>query len=83
VRVAVAVGLADRRLGQAPAVAVELAPGAAPPSFAELEAHLRRRAPATHVPVAWRIVAELPRTPSFKIDRRAVAQLFESEPAGG
>jgi acyl-coenzyme A synthetase/AMP-(fatty) acid ligase len=29
--------------------------------------------------VAWRIVAELPRTPSLKIDRPAVRRLFEGE----
>jgi acyl-coenzyme A synthetase/AMP-(fatty) acid ligase len=38
---------------------------------------LRRHVYATHVPAAWRIVEELPRTPSLKIDRPAVRRLFE------
>jgi len=47
---------------------------------------LRRHVYATHIPVAWRIVAELPRTPSLKIDRPAVRRLFEvdaNEPVEG
>ena len=33
------VGVADRRLGQTPAAALQLKPGSAPPSIGELEAH--------------------------------------------
>jgi long-chain acyl-CoA synthetase len=83
---AAVLGLPDRRLGQVPAAAVQLKPGVARPDAAELEAHLRRYVYATHVPAAWRIVAELPRTPSLKIDRPAVRRLFEGdseEPSGG
>ena len=70
-------GLPDRRLGQVPAAALQLKPGVERPEVADLEAHLRRHVYATHVPAAWRIVEELPRTPSLKIDRPAVRRLFE------
>lgn len=76
VSAAAATGLADHRLGQVPAVAVQFKPGIEPPTAAQLEAHLRERLPATHIPVAWRFVAALPRTPSFKVDRPALRQLF-------
>jgi acyl-CoA synthetase (AMP-forming)/AMP-acid ligase II len=72
-------GLSDQRLGQVPAAAIQLKPGVERPEVAELEAHLRRHVYATHIPVAWRIVEELPRTPSLKIDRPAVRRLFETE----
>jgi long-chain acyl-CoA synthetase len=71
-------GLPDQRLGQVPAAAIQLKPGVDRPELADLEAHLRRHVYATHIPVAWRIVEELPRTPSLKIDRPAVRRLFEA-----
>lgn len=73
-------GLPDQRLGQVPAAAIQLKPGVGRPEIADLEAHLRRHVYATHVPVVWRIVEELPRTPSLKIDRPAVRRLFEADP---
>jgi long-chain acyl-CoA synthetase len=79
-------GLPDRRLGQVPAAAIQLKPGVERPEVADLEAHVRRHVYATHVPAAWRIVEELPRTPSLKIDRPAVRRLFETdanEPGSG
>jgi acyl-coenzyme A synthetase/AMP-(fatty) acid ligase len=80
VAAAAVVGLADQRLGQVPAAVVQLAPGAPQPGAAELEAHLRNHVPATHIPVAWRFVEAVPRTPmSFKVDRPAVRQLFETD----
>jgi acyl-coenzyme A synthetase/AMP-(fatty) acid ligase len=72
--------LPDQRLGQVPAAAIQLKPGVGRPEIADLEAHLRRHVYATHVPVVWRIVEELPRTPSLKIDRPAVRRLFEADP---
>ena len=82
VSAAAAVGLPDRRLGQVPVVAIQLKPGVAAPEIAELEAFLRERVLATHIPVRWLIVDELPKTVSLKVDRPAVAQLFlEAEPA--
>ncbi len=78
---AAVLGLKDRRLGEVPAAVIQLKPGVGRPDLTELEAHLRRHVYATHIPVAWRIVEELPRTPSLKIDRPAVRRLFEDESA--
>ena len=76
-----AIGISDRRLGQVPAAAVQFKPGLKRPTIAELEAHLRNHVLATHVPVHWRIVEDLPKTPSFKIDRLALRPLFEPKTA--
>jgi acyl-coenzyme A synthetase/AMP-(fatty) acid ligase len=69
-------GVPDRRLGQVPAAAILLRAGAERPGVDALERHLRGQVLATHVPVRWMFLEELPRTPSMKLDRRAVAQLF-------
>lgn len=74
---AAVVDLPDRRLGQVPVAAVELKSGTDQPAPAELEAYLRQQLPATHIPVAWRFVSQLPKTPSFKIDQGAVRRLFD------
>lgn len=76
VSAAAATAVADRRLGQVPGIAVQFKPDAVAVSVEQLEAHLRAHLPATHIPVHWRFVAELPRTPSFKVDRPALRQLF-------
>jgi acyl-CoA synthetase (AMP-forming)/AMP-acid ligase II len=73
-------GIPDRRLGQVPAAAIVLRPGQPAPSPGELEQALRERLLATHIPVRWEFVEDLPRTPSMKLDRRGVAALF-AEPA--
>lgn len=71
-------GVTDRRLGQVPAAAIQFKPGVEQPTSADLEAHLREHVLATHIPVVWRFVATLPKTPSFKIDRPALRQLFDN-----
>lgn len=76
-----AIGIEDARLGQVPAVAVQLKRGIAPPGVTELEAHVRQQLPATHVPVLWRFVEALPRTPSLKVERPALRRLF-ADPQG-
>jgi len=76
VAAAAVVGLPDARLGEVPVAAIELRAGAAVPSASELEAHARRHMYATHVPVAFRVVDELPRTPSLKVSLPAVRALF-------
>jgi long-chain acyl-CoA synthetase len=73
------VGLADARLGQVPVAAVQISPGAPRPMISELERHLRDHVYATHIPVAWRFVDDLPRTASFKVDTAAVRSLFASQ----
>lgn len=72
------VGVADRRLGQTPAAAMQLKPGSAQPSICELETHLRQHVLATHIPAHWCFVEDLPKTPSMKIDRPGVRALFEA-----
>lgn len=78
---AAAVGLPDKRLGQVPAAAVELRPGAMA-SEDELLDYARARLIKYQVPVRIMIVPELPRTPAQKISRPGVYQLFEAAPAG-
>jgi long-chain acyl-CoA synthetase len=70
------VGLPDRRLGEIPVAAMELRPGQPRHSDAELRAHARRHLYSTHVPVHFRIVDRLPRTPSMKIFLPGVKSLF-------
>lgn len=72
------VGVKDRRLGEVPAAVIELKSGAMTTSAA-LEEHLRKHVSATHIPVFWRLLDALPRTPSMKIDLGAVRGLFEAE----
>lgn len=69
-------GIEDQRLGQVPAAAVQFKPGVSQPSVPELEQHLRDRIYATHIPAHWRFVDELPRTPTLKVDRPALRNLF-------
>jgi acyl-coenzyme A synthetase/AMP-(fatty) acid ligase len=75
------VGIAHERLGQVPAVAMEVRTSSPVPTTEELESYLRDHVASTHIPVAWRVVESLPRNASFKIDRPAVRRLFE-EPRG-
>jgi len=75
---AAALGLPDQRLGQVPAVAIQFKPDVNHPTAAQLEAHLRDHVPATHIPVLWHFVDDLPRTPSLKVDRPALYALLQS-----
>jgi acyl-CoA synthetase (AMP-forming)/AMP-acid ligase II len=79
VREAAVVGLPDPRLGEVPAAAVELEPGAEAPGEEELLAFARERLAGYQVPVRIRVVQALPRTPSLKVSRPAVRELL----AGG
>jgi acyl-coenzyme A synthetase/AMP-(fatty) acid ligase len=79
VAVSAVTGVADPRLGQVPAAAVQVRAGMDTPDIAALEAHLRAHLPATHIPARWRIVTTLPRTPSMKVDRMALGGLFDSD----
>jgi len=78
---AAVVGIPDNRLGQVPVAVVQFKPGAGRPSTEALNAHLREQIYATHIPVAYRFVEELPRTPSMKVDLPAVRELFVNAPA--
>jgi acyl-CoA synthetase (AMP-forming)/AMP-acid ligase II/ferredoxin len=76
VSAAAVVGIPDNRLGQVPAAAIQLKPGFQTPTVDDLEAHLRTQVLATHVPVTWCLVRQLPRNASMKTDAVAVARLF-------
>lgn len=76
------VGVKDRRLGEVPGAAIQIKPGRARPSPETIETHLREHVMATHVPVHWRFVEELPKTLSFKVDRPALQDLFADVAAG-
>jgi long-chain acyl-CoA synthetase len=82
VSAAIVVGLPDPRLGQVPAAVVEVRAGAPQPAPADLERHLRDQLYATHIPVAWRFVDDLPRTPSLKADRAAGRRMFDRDGGG-
>jgi long-chain acyl-CoA synthetase len=79
---AAVVGIPDRRLGQVPGAALELKRGVSAPSREELESYLRDQVLATHIPVAWLFLAELPKTVSMKIDRPALVRLFGETASG-
>lgn len=70
------VGLPDPRLGAIPVAAVQLKSGADPISSEDILAFLRGELASTYIPVRLKIVETLPRTPSLKIDQRAVKALF-------
>ncbi|GLY38915.1 hypothetical protein Amsp01_049390 [Amycolatopsis sp. NBRC 101858] len=70
---AAAVGLPDERLGEVPAVAVTVG---AETTEQELLDHLAARLTRYQMPVALRIVDQLPRTPSMKVGRPQVRDLF-------
>lgn len=74
---AAVIGIDDQRLGQVPAAAVQFKPDVKPASATELESHLRDRIYATHIPVHWRFIDQLPRTPTLKVDRPALRSLFD------
>lgn len=73
---AAVIGIPDPRLGQVPVAAVEPRPGARLDATS-LEAQVRAELPAHHVPVEFRIVAELPRTGSLKVRLAELRPLFE------
>jgi len=76
------VGIPDARLGAVPVAAYVVKPGAKAPTAEELSTFLREQLTAYQVPVKFRQVDELPRTPSMKVSMPAVKALFEDEKAG-
>lgn len=78
---AVVVGIADARLGEVPAAAIELEQAAGDLDEAEIIEFVRSRLPAYFAPVIVRKVDRLPRTLTMKIDRGAVRSLFEFDRA--
>jgi len=62
---------------------VILRAGAASPSDAELADWVRGKLMAYCVPVAFKVVDDLPRTPSMKVSTPAVRELFTERPIAG
>jgi acyl-coenzyme A synthetase/AMP-(fatty) acid ligase len=81
VRGAGVVGIDDRRLGAVPVAAVELRADGASVTSEQLIEHLAGVLARYELPTEVRIVDELPRTDSGKVDLVAVAGLFAGEPA--
>jgi len=73
---AAVVGMDDARLGAVPVAAVELRPGFAAVSSEELLADASKVLARYELPTVLRIVDELPRTPSGKVDLTAVRALI-------
>lgn len=78
VREASVVGRPEDRLGAVPVAAIELEPGATLDE-AELADFARRNLTGYAVPVAFRVLDALPRTPSLKVSRPAVLALFDED----
>jgi acyl-coenzyme A synthetase/AMP-(fatty) acid ligase len=76
VKAAAVVGVDDERRGQVPGALIELQNGAGEITAAELEAHVRKHVPATHVPAVWKFTKRIPRTASLKISRAEVKEIF-------
>ncbi len=76
-------GVAHDRLGAVPVAAVQLRPGdVSVPTAADLIAWLDERLPRYQVPVALKVVDELPRTPSMKVSKPALRALFDEVDLG-
>jgi len=82
VRGAAVVGIDDERLGQVPVAAVELRDGFAV-GPADLLEHAAAHLARYELPVEIRIVDELPRTPSAKVELAGVRALFAEQPVRG
>jgi acyl-CoA synthetase (AMP-forming)/AMP-acid ligase II len=83
VRDACVVGVPDKRLGQVPFAAIEIARGMSAPSEDELKDLVRTSLPVYNVPVAFAVVDQLPRNPALKVSLPAVAALYQSRSNGG
>jgi long-chain acyl-CoA synthetase len=75
---AAVVALADERLGQVPAAAVELRPGLPVPDQAELLAACREQLTPYEVPVHVAVLDALPRTSSMKVSRVDLLELVQA-----
>lgn len=75
------VGLPDQRLGQVPAVAVEMREGHSTDQVQAIKRFLRENLVAYQVPARIVVLHQLPRTPSLKVDKRAVLELFKTADA--
>lgn len=65
---AAVIGQKDERLGEVPVAILQAVDQQNPPTAEDLEAHARKYLAAYQVPVRFKFVEELPRTPSLKLD---------------
>ncbi|MEP7351582.1 MAG: class I adenylate-forming enzyme family protein [Sphingorhabdus sp.] len=72
------IGLPDERLGAVPAAAIILKSGASEPELEGLKSFLKAKLIAYQVPVHYRYVKDLPRTPSMKPSTPGLLALFGS-----
>lgn len=72
ISVSCVVGVPDPRLGEVPVAVIEMKPGEPTADVSALDRHLRAALPATNIPVAYLFPDALPRTPSLKVDLKAV-----------
>jgi acyl-CoA synthetase (AMP-forming)/AMP-acid ligase II len=79
VRDAVCFGIEDEKYGELVAAAVTLAREA---EARELVEHCREQLAAFKVPARIHVLAEIPRTPTGKVQRRRVAEFVARRPAG-
>jgi acyl-CoA synthetase (AMP-forming)/AMP-acid ligase II len=77
IRDAAVVGLSDRRLGAVPG-ALLVTDGGAEPDPEELRQKLRESLSPYKLPVVFKVVAEMPRTASLKVDRPAAVKALET-----
>ena len=80
VREAAIVGVPDERLGEVPAAAIILKEGAKTLKTDHIRAYLRDRLVPYQVPVYYRIVDDIPRTPSMKPATVPLKKMFASPP---
>ena len=73
---AAVIAVSDDRLGQVPVAAFIAASGVDAPDETELKTFLKEKLTAYQVPVAIRRFDALPRTPSMKVDQRALRELM-------
>jgi len=79
IREAAVVGVPDPRLGQVPAAAYIVKSGARAPSEDELKAFLKERLNGYQIPVRFKAVSELPRTPSLKVSQPELKAMFAGD----
>lgn len=68
------IGVADEQWGEVGCAYIELLPGAAPPSAAELTAYCRGQLAAYKTPKSFVFVAELPRTAAGKVRKHLLVE---------
>ncbi|MGE0387133.1 MAG: class I adenylate-forming enzyme family protein [Gammaproteobacteria bacterium] len=79
IREAGVAGVPDPRLGQVPVAALVIEPGQSWPGEEAIGAFLRERLLPYQLPVRYKVVAELPRTPSYKVSLPGVRELFAAD----